>query len=72
MDNWITMIKGDEEKLVHPGNVANHLRAGWQLKNQPIPAAADPDPSDGSQPVAVETPAESDDESEADEAESDS
>ena len=29
MKDWILMKKGEEEKLVHPGNVENHIRAGW-------------------------------------------
>jgi hypothetical protein len=28
---WILMVKGDEQKLVHPGNVDNHERAGWAV-----------------------------------------
>ncbi len=32
MADWVLMTKGEEEKLVHPGNVDNHIRAGWQLK----------------------------------------
>lgn len=31
MKNWILMVKGDEQKLVHPGNVDNHKRAGWTV-----------------------------------------
>jgi hypothetical protein len=39
-DNWIKMIKGEEEKLVHPGNVGNHKRFGWLVFGEPeeIPA----------------------------------
>lgn len=29
MKDWILMKKGEEEKPVHPGNVENHIRAGW-------------------------------------------
>ena len=44
--NWVKMTKGDEEKLVHPGNVNNHLRFGWALKNEQAPDLS----------VSVETP----------------
>ena len=27
--NWVLMTKGGEQKLVHPGNVGNHIRFGW-------------------------------------------
>jgi len=36
MSDWILMTKGDEEKLVHPGNVDNHLRAGWGYAELPV------------------------------------
>lgn len=29
---WVEMIKDGETKLVHPGNVENHERAGWVRK----------------------------------------
>jgi len=48
---WVTMVKGDEEKLVHPGNVANHQRAGWKRADEaPAPELTEP--------VSVETPEE--------------
>ncbi len=46
MQNWILIKKGDEEKLVHPGNVTNHIRFGWErvVAEEPttevVPAAA--------------------------------
>lgn len=30
--NWVTMVKGGKEKLVHPGNVVNHEQFGWVRK----------------------------------------
>lgn len=33
MNGWILMVKDEEEKLVHPGNVENHKRAGWAVKS---------------------------------------
>jgi hypothetical protein len=35
MNDWILMVKGDEQKLVHPGNVDNHKRAGWTVADAP-------------------------------------
>lgn len=35
MSDCILMVKDGEQKPVHPGNVANHLRAGWQLAEAP-------------------------------------
>ncbi len=58
---WVWMVKGGEEKLVHPGNVENHERAGWTVKYPPTPAAVDviDEPSVAAEPaapsVAVET-----------------
>jgi len=37
--NWVIMVKGAEEKPVHPGNVENHERTGWVRKE---PSAAEP------------------------------
>lgn len=34
---WVEMVKDGEEKLVHPGNVQNHLKAGWVLRYPPAP-----------------------------------
>jgi len=53
MSNWILMTKGEEQKLVHPGNVNNHLRAGWcrvEEHSKEESKVAEP------LPVAVETP----------------
>lgn len=54
------MIKGEEQKPVHPGNVGNHLRAGWRLAEEPAQESLqEPDTSVPvvQQTVAVETPA---------------
>lgn len=34
---WVTMIKGDQEKPVHPANVKNHENVGWVRKAPPAP-----------------------------------
>lgn len=52
MSDWILMIKGDEQKLVHPGNVQNHINAGWQIPDAPVR----PEAAEEAAVVAVETP----------------
>lgn len=38
MTNWVLMTRDDEQKLVHPGNVKNHINAGWRLPDDPAKA----------------------------------
>ena len=57
MNQWVKMIKGEEEKLVHPGNVDNHIRAGWELVETHAELEVQPE---AEETVAVETHAESD------------
>jgi hypothetical protein len=43
--NWVVMVKGDQEKSVHPGNVENHERAGWVRKEPAAAVEADMNPA---------------------------
>lgn len=38
---WVEMVKDDESKLVHPGNVVNHERFGWVRKVPVVSTVAD-------------------------------
>jgi hypothetical protein len=40
MSEWIAMVKDGEEKMVHPANVDNHKRAGWN----PVAPESAPEP----------------------------
>ncbi len=53
MNNWIKMIKGEEEKLVHPGNVGNHKRFGWKVPGEAEEIAAQEGTVDYSVPVKM-------------------
>lgn len=55
---WVQMKKGNEMKLVHPGNVVNHERFGWE-RVTPVSAETpvDPErePAESEPPVEAET-----------------
>lgn len=57
MPDWILMVKGDEQKLVHPGNVDNHKRAGWTVKlvEQETLQASNPPEDPITDPIPAET-----------------
>ena len=71
MSEWILMTKDGEEKLVHPGNVANHERFGWEraqaTEDKPVEQAEPVEPvvepsekpvlDEVAEPAAEEVPA---------------
>jgi len=60
-NGWILMTKDGEIKPVHPGNVGNHVRAGWKRAEEALPlpaveALSEPEAVELSEPEPVEVP----------------